>query len=350
MRLGVYIGRFQPFHLGHLHVIRVALKSCDRLLILVGSAGGPRTVKNPWTAEERKGMIRAGLPDDLNDAVDIMPLPDVSGDRAWVERVRFEVTRYYRDLNWRSPEILLAGHSKDASSYYLSLFPDWQAIEVENHGDLSATPLREFFFSDLTEPLPPEDVGQAVSDWAEDWALDIPHAFAAMQREFQAVRDFVLSWRSAPYSPTFVTTDALVVHRGDVAVIQRGRFPGRGLRAMPGGFLEPGLGLMANVLKEFGEETGDGAPAEWLEPFFDHVRIFDKPDRDPRGRFVTHVFLFVLPDDFDRPELVGGDDAEWAGWIPLDDVRASDFAFDHYQIITSLTAGLRRQEHLRQAA
>lgn len=54
-------GRFQPFHLGHLEVIRWALKSFDEIVLLVGMADESHTLRNPFTAGERIWMIRESL-------------------------------------------------------------------------------------------------------------------------------------------------------------------------------------------------------------------------------------------------------------------------------------------------
>ncbi|MEM0022000.1 MAG: nicotinamide-nucleotide adenylyltransferase, partial [Archaeoglobaceae archaeon] len=54
-------GRFQPFHLGHLEVIKWALKSFDELVLLIGMADESHTLRNPFTAGERIWMIRESL-------------------------------------------------------------------------------------------------------------------------------------------------------------------------------------------------------------------------------------------------------------------------------------------------
>lgn len=55
--VGVFIGRFQPFHYGHLHVIKAALQVCARLIIIVGSANRAATVRNPFTYAERRALL-----------------------------------------------------------------------------------------------------------------------------------------------------------------------------------------------------------------------------------------------------------------------------------------------------
>ncbi|MEM0202915.1 MAG: nicotinamide-nucleotide adenylyltransferase [Archaeoglobaceae archaeon] len=54
-------GRFQPFHLGHLEVIKWALKSFDEIVLLIGMADESHTLRNPFTAGERIWMIRESL-------------------------------------------------------------------------------------------------------------------------------------------------------------------------------------------------------------------------------------------------------------------------------------------------
>src|SRR5659263_82481 len=58
---GLYVGRFQPFHLGHLDAIKYALKQVDELVIVIGSAQYSHNANNPFTAGERLVMVRQAL-------------------------------------------------------------------------------------------------------------------------------------------------------------------------------------------------------------------------------------------------------------------------------------------------
>ena len=60
-----FIGRFQPFHLGHRHVIQTALGKARHVIVLVGSPNVARSVKNPFTYEERADMIRTVFPEEV---------------------------------------------------------------------------------------------------------------------------------------------------------------------------------------------------------------------------------------------------------------------------------------------
>ncbi len=86
---GLYVGRFQPFHLGHLDAIRFALKEVDELIIVVGSAQYSHNINNPFTAGERLVMVRNAL---LEAGVDysklwVVPVADVHYHMLWVSAV-----------------------------------------------------------------------------------------------------------------------------------------------------------------------------------------------------------------------------------------------------------------------
>jgi len=90
LRRGLFIGRFQPPHLGHLHAIRSALRECDELIIVVGSAQYSHTAENPFTAGERIEMLRRVLIEEGIDLerVYLIPVPDVGEHSIWVSKVK----------------------------------------------------------------------------------------------------------------------------------------------------------------------------------------------------------------------------------------------------------------------
>ncbi|MCD6368390.1 MAG: nicotinamide-nucleotide adenylyltransferase [Thermoproteales archaeon] len=90
-----YPGRFQPFHLGHLHAIRHILKVSREIVIGVAAAQFNYTRENPFTAGERVEMIRLGV-GDLWSRTYIIPIENVSNNLEWVTHVialtpRFDV-------------------------------------------------------------------------------------------------------------------------------------------------------------------------------------------------------------------------------------------------------------------
>ncbi|MCS6784746.1 MAG: nicotinamide-nucleotide adenylyltransferase, partial [Candidatus Caldarchaeum sp.] len=88
MRRGLFIGRFQPFHLGHLKVVEHILASQQEVVIGVGSAQYSHTLDNPFTAGERIEIISRTLKQSVGlDRVFIVPIPDIGEHRLWVSRV-----------------------------------------------------------------------------------------------------------------------------------------------------------------------------------------------------------------------------------------------------------------------
>ena len=94
--VALYIGRFQPFHLGHLEVVKLILRRGIDLSIVIGSAQYSHTRKNPFTAGERIEMIRESLKDEKISLgnVQIIPVADVNVHGVWVSHVTSYVGRY----------------------------------------------------------------------------------------------------------------------------------------------------------------------------------------------------------------------------------------------------------------
>jgi nicotinamide-nucleotide adenylyltransferase len=89
VKRGLFVGRFQPFHRGHLEAIRDILKEVDEVIVAVGSAQYSHQIDNPFTVGERISMIR----DALNETKIplayfwIVPVPDVGIHMLWVSEV-----------------------------------------------------------------------------------------------------------------------------------------------------------------------------------------------------------------------------------------------------------------------
>jgi nicotinamide-nucleotide adenylyltransferase len=84
-----FIGRFQPFHRGHLSVLQDLLEEFDQVLVVIGSSDKFRTLDNPFTVGERHAMVKATM-DALKIAPDrykVIPLPDIGDDEKWVKHV-----------------------------------------------------------------------------------------------------------------------------------------------------------------------------------------------------------------------------------------------------------------------
>ena len=84
---GLLVGRFQPFHLGHLEAIRFALSKVDNLWIGIGSSNKPSEKNNPFSADERKDMILSSIDKTISNQIDIFYIPDFENHEKWIENI-----------------------------------------------------------------------------------------------------------------------------------------------------------------------------------------------------------------------------------------------------------------------
>jgi bifunctional NMN adenylyltransferase/nudix hydrolase len=332
--VAVLIGRFQPFHNGHAALLGLALASAPKVVVILGSSFKARSAKNPFRWQERAAMIGATLSDADKERVAFAPLRDHYDDARWALSVREEVSRCAPGAR----QIVLIGHFKDASSYYLNHFPEWQLVAAQNGLGANATSIRRILFEgeniDISLSVLAELVPLAVRQYLKAWSM-LPH-YASLAFEHAQVERYKSAWKCAPYAPIFSTVDAVVKAAGHVLLIKRGGFPGKGLWALPGGFVEPRERLLQGAIRELGEETGLGILDSTLESTLVDVKVFDHPDRSQRGRTITHAHFFDLNADH-LPGVSAADDAESAAWIPLGQLASMEEEFfeDHFHILDS---------------
>ena len=96
VKRGLFVGRFQPFHLGHLNVVKDILNEVDELIIVVGSAQYSHRIENPFTTGERIVMIRRALEEAGIDLrrIWIVPVPDIHIHMVWVSVVEGYTPRF----------------------------------------------------------------------------------------------------------------------------------------------------------------------------------------------------------------------------------------------------------------
>lgn len=381
--LCVFIGRFSPLHKGHQSVIQKGLDSAPKMLVLVGSAFEARSYRNPFTVHERMDMISSTF---NNPNLLVRPLENSAYNlNEWIERVHTAVSEAWSELRAvdptlpAKPKVALIGHSKDESSYYLNLFPLWSSINVPQSIVLSATGIREDLFgsqermkdlleeAERTDPVTGKkmatsvylakylalaraqavaylnsDASAVMSNQTVAFLNSFVHtqAFQTVGEEFAFVARYKYSWRLAPYEPTFVTGDAVVVQSGHILLVKRKAFPGKGLWALPGGFVERNHTIEHTIFKELDEETAVRVPQAVLRGHVKAKEVFDDPHRSSRGRTITTAYLIHLkPGPLPKTKKGGlPDDDETLAvqWVPLVDLKREDFFEDHYSIITNM--------------
>lgn len=323
----VVIGRFEPPHHAHIDLFHFALTKGEKLIIVLGSDNKARDTVNPWTSEQRVQMIRSCFSPEKNACIEFVFAKDYQSNNMWVAAVQSAIDA----LTGGEEDVKLVGHKKDASSFYLKLFPQWgDYIDPGQTSPLDATKVRSFIFRKdkiSIKGLVPQGVYDFLSEWMETPEYERLHG------EFHEILDEQAQWEGAPYQPTFVTTDAVVICSGHVLVVRRGGRYGKGLYAWPGGYIKASEFIVDSCIRELKEETGLKTPWEELKARIVDKDVFDEPNRDRRGRLITHAFCIKLPDG-SLPKVKGLDDADKAWWMTFHDfhVNESKFFADHYRI------------------
>lgn len=334
----VFIGRFQPFHWGHAFILETALKQAKKVVIILGSAEAPRSPKNPFTAEERRVMIHQFCqeqhPQDLNRII-FEPVEDrYYNESRWIREVEQAVLKHSTGQN---NKIGIIGHEKDSSSYYLTSFPKFTWVSVQNHHEISATTIREPWFKhNLFQNS--KLLGYMPNSIQNDLKKFQSHPeFLYLCEYAKAMRTHQDMWANTPYPVIFVTVDALVLCQEHVLLIQRGNHPGQGYLALPGGYLDPKEWIKTAVIRELIEETQIQVDSQTLTLALQSLTVFDHPDRSEEARKITHVGLIKLSQTR-LPEVNPADDALQAIWVPLSKLvqMKNKIHGDHYPIMNEL--------------
>jgi bifunctional NMN adenylyltransferase/nudix hydrolase len=334
--VAVYIGRFQIFHNGQLALLRRALDTAPLCIVVLGSAYQARTPKNPFTWQERAEMIRLALPQADQSRIQFLPVRDYYNQERWVSAVKQGVAGLVE--HQANTSITLVGHFKDATSDYLKNFPGWALDAVESQGRIDSSALRDAYFGNAGAALEPTLsalVSQAPASTIEflrSWA-HLPY-FLELAQEWAMLKQEKSKWAASPYPPVFVTVDAVVQCSGCVLLIQRGRAPGKGLFAVPGGFIEQRETAYQSALRELEEETSIRLLESDMKHALKATHVFDHPDRSLRGRVITHAHFFDLGSR-PRPQVKAADDAAAAEWVPIEKLAAMEDQFhdDHFHIL-----------------
>jgi bifunctional NMN adenylyltransferase/nudix hydrolase len=346
-KLAVFIGRFQPVHEAHTEVIRQGLKIAENVLIIIGSAYASCNIKNPFSAEERQTLISLTLTPQEISRVKFEYVRDYYyNEDAWISNVQGCVSKH----SSVGDTIALLGSYKDSSSYYLNLFPQYEVVTARGNKSLDATSVRQYLFDSgsysddgwnergngrrLALKSPIEHTHPATQQWLVDNFIGTDRHHSLI-KEAKFIEDYKAKWSTAPFPPTFVTTDCVVIQSGHVLLVKRKFEPGKGLLALPGGFIRGSESIENAAVRELKEETGIRLHVEKLKDAIENNHVFDHPSRSLRGRTITHAYHLILQGR-ELIEVKGNDDAEQAFWMPLMDLgrREAEFYEDHAHIIS----------------
>ena len=347
MKIGIIIGRFQPFHKGHEALVNAALSDSDEVLIFVGSANKSTTPKNPFTYEQRKEMITRSIKKGMN-RVTIMPSLDFDYDNTrWDE--------HHADVIRSTCKNLSMGLPYEGYIYTTTKHGDVSArsnlgfdlVKVPNSG-CDATTIRKILFDSATvtdnvmlalEKRVPEPVHDILRRYM------ITNAHNEIFNEIAAQKAEIDAWGNTPFPVQCITTDAAVFTTPDINVIDlndlevlliKRKGPiGKGKWALAGGYKEIDLDPWANTLKELEEEaciTEDDLGDYKVT----RERVFSANGVRSKNTTIAYGILTTC-----RIEPVAGDDAEDAAWFQYKNLDPRMIFSDHYAIMEKMLEDLK---------
>jgi len=320
----VYIGRFQPPHIGHLKAIHDALKISERIIIIIGSANIAPNIKNPFTDGQRAQMLLNALEPFKHRIIIRFVEDSLYQPKKWFADVQTEVIQAVSAHGWiDKPRIALVGFKKDESSWYLDSFPQWDFVESEFvpiDGDVDAamhsTDIRELYFKGKLLYL------KNVLGCDENYQFLLKQTkteqYKTLCQEYLDSIQYEKLFSSYPngWAVNFLCADAVVVQSGHILLVKRAQTPGKGLWALPGGHVGPNETTLEAAIRELREETRLKVPVPVLKGSIKGKKFFDHPDRslrgrvsEKRGRTVTMAYCFALKDSEKLPKVRGSSDA-----------------------------------------
>jgi ADP-ribose pyrophosphatase YjhB (NUDIX family) len=378
-RVHVLVHRFHWCTLALSEWLSTNAQSCDVLIVVMGSTQSSISEREPMPFNVRESL-RARCVEGLPVRVLLLDVPDLLYQpHAWGALLQrqcdFVLGGALHNEKW------LAAPARVACTWQFWFHHPDMAVAAALNGPMAQIPdhilsaerqLRHCYFAKAArveaQGVEPANSNVSYADLCLPGVAQVYSAFQSepssraewqrCQADYQAAAAFRAEWQDAPYPPIFHTVDALVKSRlvspqasGDevsgsrdyVLLIKRGRAPGEGLWAIPGGFLDVSETRYAGALRELLEETGlclllndgavmDGHGARVTARVSGNLLgdwVVDAPRRSSRGRIVTSLYVFDLGELEALPPVVGADDAAHAEWVTLDAIRAELCFEDH---------------------
>ena len=350
----VYIGRFEPPHVGHISTMRYSLSISDHLVLVIGSANSSRDVKNPFSDSERVTMIRSCFTPQENSRISIAFVEDRFYQNIhWVSDVHQAVYSEIAKIGWEDKyDITLVGYKKDDSSWYLDCFPHWKVSLIDAHkGDVTyAEPINSTEIRDLLFEGRVSYIRSVVEPAVYEFILKFieTEEYSQLKEEYKHHLEYEKIFQNIPkdWAINAYTADAVVIQSGHILLVKRAEMPGKGLWALPGGHVASTETSEDAAIRELREETSLKIPEKVLRGSIRNQKVFEHPDRSlrcrvssKRGRTVTYAYNFVLDDSQKLPKVRGSSDASEdnggkAWWFPIGELKGmrNKMFEDHYDI------------------
>lgn len=318
----IYIGRFQPFHLGHLESIKFALKYSKKLIIILGGAYSSPSPRGPWNIAQRIEMINSCLSETEKNKIYFVGIRDrLYCEEKWIQNVQGEVFKITNSVR----NIAIIGHQKDASSYYLKIFPQWEFLETGNFKSINATDIRNLLFlkNDFSKisKYVPKPILKYLTKYAKS------NDYNLLKRKFKYIEKNRNKLRRDS------VTNALIFCNQYILLLMSKEPLKKDLYSLPEvDYLD--REFENNSLENLQNEVTIDIDKEHLSMSYVSSDFFNYSERFPLGKQLSKTYLFMIKSD-NLPLISAAKNSLKVMWVLLDDLPffQDKMYADHYQII-----------------
>lgn len=333
-KLGVVIGRFQPFHTGHLKLIKKALKDCEKVLVLIGSCTKSPDYKNPLASATRRDMVLEVTHKLAGNDLYLLPIKDFPLDHEWVSEVIGYVNSFEED-----PTLVTIYTSERDAEFYRTNFIYNLDVTLRDDVVVTGTDIRKEMYEDRTVskdvPLKLRKGLREFMETAEFKRLKDEYFYCRTRKaEAELAHKF-----NNPIEPV---CHALVIHRGNALLVRRNGIRGKGQLAMPGGFLQSNETTREAAIRELREETGIDLTQMRAQVLSSAV------EENLNGLSVRTLginYCFVIHEEEEVEVEIDPNEVQEVLWIPVGDVAADTLPlfYNHLTAIRRLLSNIPQE-------
>lgn len=338
-KVGVVIMRAQGYHKQHHEHVQRSAAENSTTVVLFGSANARISPKNPFTVNQRIGMLYVNVRNDpslANSNILGIGINNHPSDITWRDNVLSKMEIFGGD---EETEYTLYGSNKDASSFYLELFPTWNKAIIPITTVADATTIRDLYFKGKQTVAYLRDYPHITEATLNSLALMKYNAI--LQNEYEYYQNEAVLFGNYKYPETlnFCCADNVVIVNGKVLMVERGnsKMPGFGCIALPAGFKNNNETFFEAGLRELNEETCIQVSRQTLLDSHMGSWMFDNPKRSLGLTRCTMAAIFDLSHLYegeDRPLVTPKDDARATLWVDIEKLYTMENVYDdHAKIV-----------------
>lgn len=351
------IGRFQPFHEGHMLLVERAFDIANNVCFILGSSDRPRSLRNPFTYGERVQIIlnQDKLKDLKENVYFLKNIDYIYSEAHWKKELLNNIRNFARRHDFK--DLVLLDHTKEYYEFKkeplsgLSTHIVTDTLPYLKGEDktkpLSSTYIRNELFNTLF-------TSNKYPEYLKGTNICIDQLREVLYQDFHYYKAYNAVYDSLPYPPVFLTVDVFLFCFNHVLLVKRKRAPGKGLLALPGGFFDANKDstLFDAALRELKEETGIQLPEYQLKRSLIDHKILDFKYRSDRGRVISHTYcldvtnyvsedyLINKGEDLHKVPLCASDDAAEVGFVSFKNLHPSNMFEDHFDACHSIISML----------